>query len=165
MVSPPDAGRSVGFGSPLDKWLLKRMLRLAKRYAFSASHRLHSGLLSEEENARLFGKCNNPFGHGHNYVLEVSVTGEGDPESGMLLSRAELDRLVEKAVLSKVDHANLNTDVPAMRGVVPTTENLALAIASWLQEACEKELQGRAVRLDRVRIEETTRNTVEVTYG
>lgn len=141
------------------------MLRLAKRYAFSASHRLHSSHLSEEENARLFGKCNNAFGHGHNYVLEVSVSGESDPEAGMLLSRAELDRLVQKAVLDKVDHANLNTDVASMQGVVPTTENLALAIGTWLREACEKEFQGRPVRLDRVRIEETARNTVEVTYG
>lgn len=141
------------------------MLRLAKRYAFSASHRLHSSRLSAEENARSFGKCNNPFGHGHNYVLEVSVAGEGDPESGMLLPRAELDRLVQKAVLDKVDHANLNTDVASMQGVVPTTENLALAIGIWLREACEKEFQARPVRLDRVRIEETARNTVEVTYG
>jgi 6-pyruvoyltetrahydropterin/6-carboxytetrahydropterin synthase len=141
------------------------MLRLAKRYPFSASHRLHSSQLSDEENARLFGKCNNPFGHGHNYVLEVSVTGEGDPDSGMLLSRAELDNLVRKAVLDKVDHANLNTDVASMRGVVPTTENLALMIGSWLREACEQEFQGRPVRLDRVRIEETARNTFEVTYG
>jgi 6-pyruvoyltetrahydropterin/6-carboxytetrahydropterin synthase len=141
------------------------MLRLAKRYAFSASHRLHTPGLSEEENARLFGKCNNPFGHGHNYVLEVSVSGDGDPESGMLLPRAELDRLVRKAVLDKVDHANLNTDVPAMQGVVPTTENLALMIGSWLRDAFEREFQGRPVRLDRVRIEETARNTFEVTYG
>jgi 6-pyruvoyltetrahydropterin/6-carboxytetrahydropterin synthase len=141
------------------------MLRLAKRYAFSASHRLRSSRLSEEENARLFGKCNNPFGHGHNYVLEVSVTGKGDPDSGMLLPRPELDWLVQKAVLDKVDHANLNTDVPAMQGLVATTENLALVIGSWLREACEKEFQGRAVRLDRVRIEETARNTFEVTYG
>jgi 6-pyruvoyltetrahydropterin/6-carboxytetrahydropterin synthase len=141
------------------------MLRLAKRYAFSASHRLHSSQFSDEENARLFGKCNNPFGHGHNYVLEVSMCGEGDPDSGMLLSRAELDRLVRESVLDKVDHANLNTDVASMRGVVPTTENLALAIGSWLREACQTEFQGRPVRLDRVRIEETPRNTFEVTYG
>jgi 6-pyruvoyltetrahydropterin/6-carboxytetrahydropterin synthase len=141
------------------------MLRLAKRYAFSASHRLHSSRLSDEENARMFGKCNNPFGHGHNYILEVGVTGEGDPDSGMLLPRAELDRLVRKAVLDKVDHANLNTDVASLQGVVPTTENLALAIGNWLREACEKEFQGLPVRLDRVRIEETPRNTFEVTYG
>jgi 6-pyruvoyltetrahydropterin/6-carboxytetrahydropterin synthase len=141
------------------------MLRLSKRYPFSASHRLHSSELSEQENARLFGKCNNPFGHGHNYVLEVGVCGEADPESGMLLPRAELDRLVRKAVLDKVDHANLNADVAGMRGLVPTTENLALVIGRWLREAWEKEFDGRPVRLDRVRIEETARNTFEVTYG
>jgi 6-pyruvoyltetrahydropterin/6-carboxytetrahydropterin synthase len=141
------------------------MLRLAKRYPFSASHRLHSDQLSDEENDRLFGKCNNPFGHGHNYVLEVGVSGEPDPESGMLLARPELDRIVRQAVLDRIDHANLNTDVDAMRGVVPTTENLALVIGRLLREAWEKEFAGRPVRLDRVRIEETARNTFEVTYG
>ncbi len=120
------------------------MLRLAKRYAFSASHRLHTSQLSEEENARLFGKCNNPFGHGHNYVLEVSVSGEGDPATGMLLPRAALDRLVHQAVLDRIDHANLNSDVPAMQGVVPTTENLALLIGGWLRDACETRIPGPA---------------------
>jgi 6-pyruvoyltetrahydropterin/6-carboxytetrahydropterin synthase len=141
------------------------MLRLARRYAFSASHRLHTPQLDDEENTRLFGKCNNPFGHGHNYVLEVRISGEGDPQSGMLLPRARLDDLVRKAVLDKIDHANLNTDVPDMRGVVPTTENLALVIGGWLGKACEQEFHGRPLRLDRVRIEETPRNTFEVTYG
>ena len=141
------------------------MLRLAKRYPFSASHRLHSEQLSEQENDRMFGKCNNPFGHGHNYVLEVGVSGEPDPVSGMLLARSELDRIIRQAVLDKVDHANLNTDVDSMRGVVATTENLALMIGRWLLEACEKEFAGRPLRLDRVRIEETPRNTFEVTYG
>ena len=141
------------------------MLRLTKRYPFSASHRLHTDRLSDEENARLFGKCNNPYGHGHNYVLEVSVSGEDDPASGMLLQRAELDRLVHRAVLDKVDHANLNTDVAAMKDVVPTTENLALVIGNWLREACEKEFEGRPIRLNRIRIEETPRNSFEVTYG
>jgi 6-pyruvoyltetrahydropterin/6-carboxytetrahydropterin synthase len=141
------------------------MLRLAKRYPFSASHRLHSSHLSEQENARLFGKCNNPYGHGHNYILEVGVCGEADPESGMLLPRGELDRLVREAVLDIVDHANLNADLPGMQGLVPTTENLALAIGDWLREAWEREFNGRPVRLDRVRIEETARNTFEVNYG
>ncbi len=141
------------------------MLRLAKRYPFSASHRLHSDQLSEEENRRMFGKCNNPYGHGHNYVLEVGVSGEPDPNSGMLLTRTELDRIVRQAVLDRIDHANLNTDVESMRDVVPTTENLALAIGDWLQQACEKEFAGRPLRLDRIRIEETARNTFEVTYG
>jgi 6-pyruvoyltetrahydropterin/6-carboxytetrahydropterin synthase len=141
------------------------MLRLAKRYPFSASHRLHSDQLSDDENDRLFGKCNNPFGHGHNYVLEVGLSGEPDPESGMLLPRPELDRIVRQAALDRIDHANLNTDVDAMRGVVPTTENLALVIGRLLREACEKEFAGRPLRLDRIRIEETARNTFEVIYG
>ena len=141
------------------------MLRLSKRYPFSASHRLHSDDLSDAENERLFGKCNNPFGHGHNYVLEVAVSGETDPQSGMLLARTELDRLVQRAVLDKVDHANLNSDVPEMSGTVPTTENLALFIARWLCEAWQEQFAGLPIRLDRVRIEETARNTFEVTYG
>lgn len=141
------------------------MLRLAKRYPFSASHRLHTDQLSDEENARLFGKCNNPYGHGHNYVLEVSISGQADPRSGMLLPRSEMDALVHKAVLDKVDHANLNTDVAEMKDLVPTTENLTLLIERWLREAWDRQFNGRPVRLERVRVEETPRNTFEVTYG
>ncbi len=139
------------------------MLRLTKRYRFSASHRLHSGQLSEQENNRLFGKCNNPFGHGHNYVLEVSIGGEADPLSGLLAPRKALDRLVEKAVLRKVEHADLNHDVPELNGVVPTTENLTLLIRRWLERSWEEEFADGKARLTRVRIEETVRNSFEVT--
>ena len=138
------------------------MLRLTKRYRFSASHRLHSDQLSEQENKRLFGKCSNPFGHGHNYVLEVGVRGEADPLSGLLASREALDRLVERAVLRKVEHADLNHDVPEFNGVVPTTENLTLLIHRWLERAWEEEFAPGKARLARVRVEETARNSFEV---
>jgi 6-pyruvoyltetrahydropterin/6-carboxytetrahydropterin synthase len=138
------------------------VLRLTKRYPFSASHRLHTGKLSDEENARLFGKCNNPFGHGHNYVLEVSLSGEPDAQSGMMLSRSELDAFVERTVLSKIDHADLNADVPEFQDMVPTTENLALLLDRWLRQAWPREFGDRLVQLARIRIEETGRNSFEV---
>jgi 6-pyruvoyltetrahydropterin/6-carboxytetrahydropterin synthase len=141
------------------------MLRLAKRYPFSASHRLHTDKLSAEENERLFGKCNNPFGHGHNYVLEVRVSGEADPRSGLLMSRTELDLLVRRAVLDKLDHANLNTDVAEMKDLVPTTENITLLAGRWLREYWDREFPGRSIRLEHIRVEETARNTFELTYG
>jgi 6-pyruvoyltetrahydropterin/6-carboxytetrahydropterin synthase len=138
------------------------VLRLTRRYPFAASHRLHSDQLSAEENARLFGKCNNPFGHGHNYVVEVSLSGEPDEASGMLIHRDEMDYFVSRNVLSKLDHANLNSDVPELESVVPTTENLTLLIQRWLAGAWEREFAGRSLRLSRVRIEETGRNSFEV---
>jgi 6-pyruvoyltetrahydropterin/6-carboxytetrahydropterin synthase len=138
------------------------VLRLTRRYPFAASHRLHSDQLSAEENARLFGKCNNPFGHGHNYVVEVSLSGEPDEASGMLIHRDEMDYFVSRNVVSKLDHANLNSDVPELENVVPTTENLTLLIQRWLAGAWECEFAGRSLRLSRVRIEETGRNSFEV---
>ena len=141
------------------------MLRLTKRYPFSASHRLHTNKLSEEENRRLFGKCNNPYGHGHNYLLEVSVEGEADARSGMLLARSTLDRIVEQAVLSKLDHTDLNRDVEELDDAVATTENLVLLIDRWLRAEWGREFAGRPVRLDRIRVEETARNSFEVTNG
>jgi 6-pyruvoyltetrahydropterin/6-carboxytetrahydropterin synthase len=138
------------------------LLRLTKRYPFVASHRLHVEQLSEEENARLFGKCNYPFGHGHNYVVEVSVSGDADVASGMIVGRDQLDNFVHKNVLSKLDHTNLNTDVAELESVVPTTENLTLLIQRWLSGAWEREFAGRNLRLNRVRIEETARNSFEV---
>ena len=141
------------------------MLRLTKRYSFSASHRLHTDRLSKEENKRLFGKCNHTYGHGHNYTLEVSVAGEADPRSGMILMRPALDAIVERAVLSKLDHANLNTDIEELRDLVPTTENLTLLIDRWLREECNAEFAGQAVWIDRIRVNETARNSFAVTNG
>lgn len=127
---------------------------LGRRYHFAASHRLHSGKLSEEENWRVYGKCNNPYGHGHNYVLEVQVSGAVNPATGMIANLADLDAFVGREVLEAFDHRNLNEEVAAFRAVVPTTENLC-------KEAYARLKGFRAARLERVRIEETGNNSFE----
>lgn len=131
-------------------------MRLTRRYRFSASHRLNSDALTPDENARLYGKCNNPFGHGHDYVLDVSVEGPVDA-SGQIVDRSALDALVQERVLGRVDHRNLNCDLPELRSQVATTENLAFAIERML--ARDWTLPAR---LARVRISETARNTFEL---
>lgn len=137
-------------------------MRLTRRYPFSASHRLHTDALSEEENDRLFGKCNNPFGHGHNYVLEVSVAGEPDDLSGMVMRRETLDDFVGRTALSRIDHRDLNKDVEEFQQTVPTTENLSLVVHRWLAAAWDAEFEDAGATLDRIRIEETARNSFEV---
>lgn len=129
-------------------------LELTRRYSFSASHRLHSPQLSEEENQRVYGKCNNPYGHGHNYVVEVTLTGPAEPSTGMIADLGELDRFVTREVLEPFDHTYLNKDVPAFRERVPTTENLCIEIFDRL-----KAFPG--ARLARIRLEETGRNSFE----
>jgi 6-pyruvoyltetrahydropterin/6-carboxytetrahydropterin synthase len=129
-------------------------IELGRRYHFSASHRLHTAHLSEEENCRVFGKCNNPFGHGHNYVLEVSVSGPVDPATGMIANLADLDGFVEQAVLQVFDHKSLNEDVPVFQEKVPTTENLCIDIYERLKSFSH-------ARLECVRIEETRNNSFE----
>src|SRR5437868_509398 len=100
---------------------------LTRRYMFSASHRLHSAQMSEEENQRVYGKCNNPFGHGHNYALEVTVAGAIDAATGMVCNLVDLDTFVDREVLQRFGHENLNC-IEAFRSVVPTTENLCMEI-------------------------------------
>jgi 6-pyruvoyltetrahydropterin/6-carboxytetrahydropterin synthase len=129
-------------------------VELGRRYHFSASHRLHSEHLSEEENSRVFGKCNNPFGHGHNYTLEVNVSGKVDPATGMIANLADLDGYVESAVLQALDHKSLNEEVAAFREKVPTTENLCIEIYERLKGFSH-------AKLERVRIEETRNNSFE----
>jgi 6-pyruvoyltetrahydropterin/6-carboxytetrahydropterin synthase len=129
-------------------------VELGRRYHFSASHRLHSAHLSEEENCRVFGKCNNPYGHGHNYVLEVNVSGKVDPETGMIANLADLDAFVEGAVLQAFDHKSLNEEVAAFQEMVPTTENLCMEIYRRLKSFSH-------AKLERVRIEETRNNSFE----
>jgi 6-pyruvoyltetrahydropterin/6-carboxytetrahydropterin synthase len=131
-------------------------MRLTRRYRFAASHRLNSQALTPGENARLYGKCNNPFGHGHDYVLDVSVEGPVDA-SGQIVERSALDALVQERVLSHVDHRNLNCDLAELQSQVATTENLAFAIERML--ARDWTLPAR---LARVRISETARNTFEL---
>lgn len=127
---------------------------LGRRYHFSASHRLHSSQLSEEENRRIYGKCNNPYGHGHNYILEVAVTGPVDAATGMIANLADLDAFVGREVLEAFDHKSLNEDVPAFRTKVPTTESLCIEIYRRLKAF-------PVARLERVRVEETSNNSFE----
>ena len=138
------------------------MLRLTRRYPFSASHRLHVESLSDEENRELFGKCNNPFGHGHNYVLHVTVSGTPSTETGLLVSREELDCIAREAVLERIDRKDMNTAVPEFEQLVPTTENLAKVIGEWLCKAWRGRFPHGGPRLNRVLLEETGRNTFEL---
>ena len=131
-------------------------MRLTRRYHFAASHRLNTDALSAEENARLYGKCNHPFGHGHDYVLDV--TAEGAPDaSGQVVNREAMDALVNTQVLAHLDHRNLNVDVPALAGRVPTTENLAFAVEGMLRERWTL-----PARLAHVRVYETPRNRFDL---
>ena len=138
-------------------------MKVTRRYRFSASHRLHSPQLSDEENRRVYGKCDNPFGHGHDYVLEVTVAGRLDEAAGRVVAVARLDELVERRVLRQLRHCNLNAEVAAFAGtgVVPTTENLALEIRRRLSDAWPAEF-GSAI-LNRVRLYETRKNIIETT--
>lgn len=142
-----------------------RTLELTRRYRFSASHRLYSDELSDEQNRATFGKCANPYGHGHDYVLEVTVRGALDPETGRVIDLDTMDRIVGETVTGPMEHANLNTDIGEFRDLVPTTENLAVVIRQRLDGAWSK-ARGRAgfagTTLERIRIEETKRNFFEV---
>jgi 6-pyruvoyltetrahydropterin/6-carboxytetrahydropterin synthase len=134
------------------------MIRLTRRYRFSASHRLHSTALTEDENRALYDKCNNPFGHGHNYEMEISVSGAVDPRTGRVASVGLLDELVRRDVVGPFDRCNLNSDIPEFRNMVPTSENLAIAIERRLR-AC---WPAGFAALDRVRIRETRKNAFEL---
>ena len=129
-------------------------IHLTRRYSFSASHRLHNPALSEAENNRVYGKCNNPYGHGHNYVVEVTVSGQPDPATGMVANLVNLDGFVQREVLDAFDHRYLNEEVPLFRELVPTTENLCVEIYRRLRAF-------PAARLERIRIEETGLNSFE----
>jgi 6-pyruvoyltetrahydropterin/6-carboxytetrahydropterin synthase len=134
----------------------ENIMTLTRSYEFAASHRLHSEEMDADQNRALFGKCNNPAGHGHNYVLEVTVEGEPGSRTGMIVNIDELDRCVSREVVDRYDHKNLNVDVPELAGAVPTSENVARAIFA--------KLEGRLpTRLSRVRLHETARSSFEVT--
>jgi 6-pyruvoyltetrahydropterin/6-carboxytetrahydropterin synthase len=129
-------------------------IALGRRYRFAASHRLHSAVLSEDENYRVYGKCNNPYGHGHNYVVEINVSGPVDSATGMIVNLTDLDSLVEREVIEAFDHKSLNQDVQAFREQVPTTENVCREIYQRLKNF-------PLVKLERVRVEETSNNSFE----
>ena len=122
-----------------------------RRYTLSASHRLHTDALSAEENRATYGKCNNPHGHGHNYVVEVLVGGAVDPETGMVVNMAVLDEMVRAKVIERFDRTNLNLD-PLFANRVPTTENLCKVVFGLLKDALP------AGKLEYVRVEETENN-------
>lgn len=131
------------------------MIYLTRRETFSASHRLHNPDLSDEENLKIYGKCSNPNGHGHNYILEIVVAGEIDPKTGYVIDLKKLKTIILENVVNKVDHKNLNMDVDFMKGIIPTTENLAIAV--W------KELKNKIspASLYAVKIKETENNFIE----
>ena len=141
------------------------MTSLTRRYRFCASHRLCSPALSDDRNREVFGKCANEFGHGHNYVLEVSVAGEPDPRSGLTAARRDLDAWVENAVLRRVDHTHLNAEVGEFRELVPTSENLLVVIETWLRERWPEQFARTGLRLAGLRLEETPRNSFELGGG
>jgi len=129
-------------------------IELGRRYRFSASHRLYSARLSAEENRRIYGKCANPYGHGHNYTVEVRLSGSPDPATGMIANLADLDAFVNERVIEAFDHRSLQDEVPVFREVVPTTENLC-------KEIFERLKSFPKARLEAVRIEETSNNSFE----
>jgi 6-pyruvoyltetrahydropterin/6-carboxytetrahydropterin synthase len=126
----------------------------SRRYRLSASHRLHQDVFSEERNLAIYGKCSNPHGHGHNYVIEVTVGGQVDGETGMVCDLVDLDTCVRTEVVDRFDHMNLNLD-PLFQHLVPTTENLCIEVHRLLKAAFDK------AELVRVRIEETSNNSFE----
>jgi len=128
---------------------------VVRRLTFNAAHRVHNPELSDLENARLFGKCNNPNWHGHNYILEVSVRGEVEQKTGYVLDLAKLKEIVGREVIDKVDHRNLNLDVDFMRGIIPTTENLAVGIWKIVVQAIAP------AQLVLIRLWESENNRVE----
>jgi 6-pyruvoyltetrahydropterin/6-carboxytetrahydropterin synthase len=136
---------------------------LSRRYRFSASHRLHSEAFSEAQNRATYGKCNNPHGHGHNYIVEVTAGGQVDPETGMVCDMAKLDDVVSKKIISRFDHTNLNL-AEWFRELVPTTENLCIAIYDELNRVFVAGELG-PVGLVRIRVEETDNNSFEYSGG
>lgn len=133
------------------------MIRITRKMEFSASHLYHNPNFSAEENRRIFGKCNNPHGHGHNYVLEVTIAGEPDPATGMVLDLKELKEILEREVGDRMDHRFLNYEVPELAGQIPTSEVIATTIWKLLEPKIHRG------KLDRVRLYETPDMFVDCT--
>ncbi len=131
---------------------MANVIKLTRKLEFSAAHFYHNPKFSAEDNRRIFGKCNNPHGHGHNYVLEVTVAGEPDPETGMILDLNELKQTLEREVMARFDHRHLNHDVPELTGKIPTCEEIAAALWRILEPKIDP--SGRA-HLDRLRLYES----------
>jgi 6-pyruvoyltetrahydropterin/6-carboxytetrahydropterin synthase len=135
----------------------KMNVTLVKKMTFAAGHRLYNPAFDDQKNLEVFGPCSNPNGHGHNYTLEVYVTGEMKETTGMVINLKELKAIIDREIIAKVDHKNLNTDVDFMQGVIPTTENLATRIFQILKAKLP------AGMLTKITIQETDNNRVEVT--
>lgn len=140
-------------------------VRLNRRYVFFASHRLHSTALTEQQNREIFGKCNNPHGHGHNYEVELTVRGPVNPVTGRVVDLGLLDRLAEEEVLAPFRYRNLNEEVAVFRAVVPTTENLGAEVDRRLRAAWGRAFPDRVPMLEKVRIRETERNICEIVHA
>lgn len=138
------------------------MISVTRKYCFSASHRLHVDSFSEEENDRIFGKCNHPYGHGHNYEIYVTARGPVDAVSGLALDTRELDRLVNDTVIAAFHLKNMNLDVKAFATAVPTTENVGIEIGQMIREAWPAAFPGPWPKFEKLRIYETDRNIFEV---
>jgi 6-pyruvoyltetrahydropterin/6-carboxytetrahydropterin synthase len=128
---------------------------VTRRLRFNAAHRVHNPALSDEENLALFGKCNNPNWHGHNYILDVSVIGALDSRTGYVIDLSRVKQIVEDSVIRHVDHRNLNLEVDFLRDVIPTTENIVVAFWRVLEPAL------RPARLSKLVLWETVNNYVE----
>jgi 6-pyruvoyltetrahydropterin/6-carboxytetrahydropterin synthase len=138
------------------------VFRVTRRYRFCSSHRLHAPELSEAENRRVYGKCNNPRGHGHDYLLEVTVRGPADPRTGLAADSGALDELVRRRVLGDFDHRDLNSEVAVFARLAPTSENLAAEICRRLKGAWSAAFPREWPKLEAVRIAETAKNAFEV---
>lgn len=147
--------KSATTRKPAAPRVLRGTVFITRQVHFNSAHRLHNPRKSQRWNEEKYGLCTNPHWHGHNYVLEVTVCGEPDPDTGYVLDLAELKRILHRAVVDKCDHRNLNDQVDFLRGIIPSTENLVIAF--W--EQIEPHLT--AGRLHRVRLYETPRNFAE----
>ncbi len=130
------------------------MIYVTRRVTFSAAHRLYNPAFSDEKNAAVFGKCNNPWGHGHNYALEVTVRGEINPKTGMVIDLKKLKEILMREIVEKVDHKHLNHDVPFLEGIIPTAENLCVQFWKILRPKID---EGE---LFEIKLYETENNTV-----
>ena len=137
-------------------------MRVTRRYRFAASHRLHSAAFTEDENRELYGKCSNPYGHGHDYVLDVTAVGPVNAVFGQVVHIPTLDRLVNEQVLKDFDHRYLNADLAEFKALVPTSENIIRVIEDRLTARWPDVFPGDWPRLDGIRLRETKRNLFEL---
>lgn len=158
MVAGGLRGRPISMAITNDVPACMALIYVTRKAHFNAAHRLHNPDKPDAWNRETFGVCNNPNWHGHNYVLEVTIAGEPDAETGFVIDLSKLKEILYERVIDKCDHCNLNVDVQFMQGIMPTTENFAVAI--W------RELEGAlpSGRLHKVRLEETNNNSAEY-YG